>query len=48
MPYYEIYPTRSAAQKREYALKQKKSASYLRWLISQSYPDLILVKIPVR
>jgi predicted GIY-YIG superfamily endonuclease len=43
MPYYATYPSRSAAQKREYELKRRKSARYLRWLIQQAYPDLNLL-----
>ena len=43
MPYYEIHPNRSAAQKREYALKRKKSASYIRWLAAEACPGLVLL-----
>ena len=43
MPYYEIHPSRPAAQKREYELKRKKSAKYLRWITSQAYPTLNLL-----
>ena len=42
LPYFEIYDTRGDAQKREYALKRKKSAKYLRWLIHETYPSLEL------
>ena len=43
MPYDEIFPSRSAAQKREYKIKGKKSSKYLRWLIRQAYPALELL-----
>ena len=43
MPYYEVYPNRSAAQKREHELKRKKSARYLRWLIAEQLPALELM-----
>ena len=44
MPYYEMYPTRSAAQKREYELKRKKSARYVRWLIECAFPGLEILR----
>jgi len=43
MPYYEIYPTRSEAQKREYELKRKKSSRYIRWLILEAFPGCELL-----
>jgi len=38
--YYEIYTSRSEAQKREYALKRKKNAKYIAHLIQQAYPHI--------
>jgi len=43
MPYYETYATRSEAQKREYEIKSKKSAKWIRWLIRSHFPDLELL-----
>jgi putative endonuclease len=43
MPYYETFLARAAAQKREYALKRKKSSRYLRWLIQKAHPELELM-----
>jgi hypothetical protein len=39
MPYFEIYPSRSEAQSREYALKRKKSAAAILALFSASDPS---------
>ena len=41
MPYYEVYPNRAAAQKREYELKRKKSSKHTRWLIDQESPGIL-------
>ena len=41
MPYYEIYPTRAAAQKREYELKRKKSSKHTRWLIERAFSGIL-------
>ena len=40
MPYYETFGSRPKAQTREYEIKRKKSAKYIRWLISSRFPDL--------
>jgi putative endonuclease len=39
MPYYEVYPTRAEAMKREREIKAKKSAQSIRRLIQHSFPD---------
>ena len=42
MPYYEIFPTLSAARRRERQLKRMKSSQYLRRLILSRFPSLPL------
>ena len=41
MPYYEIHADRSSACQRERALKRKKSAAYLRYMIETAYPGML-------
>ena len=41
MPYYEIHADRSSACRRERALKRKKSAAYLRYMIETAYPGML-------
>ncbi|MFC1497190.1 GIY-YIG nuclease family protein [Verrucomicrobiota bacterium] len=43
MPYFETYPTRSDAQKREYEIKSKKSSRYIRTIIWKAFPLLELM-----
>jgi len=43
MPYYESYPTRSDAMKRENEIKQKKSAKSIRAIIAHHMPDVELL-----
>ena len=40
MPYYEVYPTRSGALKRENEIKRKKSSRSIRAIIAHSLPGL--------
>ena len=43
MPYYEIFSSRSEAQKREYEIKRKKSAKSIRAIIAHSFPEIKLL-----